>query len=74
MASGNNQGTTQSQLSTMDRNKSIEDQVKSLVTGLQSQDMFSNSTPVRGSQKLKENKKMKQTNKSKRQQQVFAPE
>ena len=74
MASGNNQGTTQSQLSTTDRNKSIEDQVKSLVTGLQSQDMFSNSTPVRGSQKLKENKKMKLTNKSKRQLLVFAPE
>ena len=71
MASGSNQDLAQSQLSATDKNVSIESQVKNLVTGLQSQDMFSNSTPVRS--KLKDNRRLKQTNKTKRQAHVFAP-
>jgi len=72
MASGSNQDLAQSQLSATDKNVSIESQVKNLVTGLQSQDMFSNSTPVRS--KLKDNRRLKQTNKTKRQTHVFAAE
>ena len=73
MANGStNQDMPQCQLSSTDRNTSIESQVKNLVSGLQSQDMFGSNTPVRS--KLKENRRNKQTNKTKRQQNVFTPE
>ena len=53
---GNND-VPSSQLSNTEKNRSTNEQILGLVTGLTSQDMFEETTPVRS--KLKENRRVK---------------
>ena len=73
MASNYKTSTDSSQLSSSDKNKSTNEQIRNLVTDLNSQELFEN-TPVRNKQKLRDNRKLKKINKNNRENIIFNPE
>jgi len=65
--------TDSSQLSSLDKNKSTNEQIRSLVTDLNSQELFEN-TPVKSKQKLRDNRRLKKMTKNNRENIIFNPE